>query len=60
MHPGVWLGPAPCKEDGTTFGDSNTIANLKAAGITHIVNCTPNYAFPSVEISDENIGNKNN
>lgn len=43
----LWLGPAPCRSDGEIFGDSETVGYLSGVGITHVVNCTPEMAFPT-------------
>eukprot|EP00930_Biecheleria_cincta_P049350 TRINITY_DN34564_c0_g1_i1.p1 TRINITY_DN34564_c0_g1~~TRINITY_DN34564_c0_g1_i1.p1 ORF type:complete len:221 (-),score=24.88 TRINITY_DN34564_c0_g1_i1:168-830(-) len=45
----LWLGPAPCQENGESFSDSDTLPSLLEIGITHIVNCTPTHAFPTVK-----------
>ena len=47
--PGLWLGPAPVNEEGEAYDDSNHLADLKAAGVTHVVNCTPAVPFPTAE-----------
>ena len=45
----VWLGPAPVSQSGEAFDDSKTshVAVLRAVGITHVVNCTPDVPFIS-------------
>ena len=40
----VWLGSAPCTAGG---GDFEALPALRQARITHIVNCTPDFPFPS-------------
>lgn len=45
----LWLGPAPCQEDGKAFSNSNTMPALKSVGISAVVNCTPAHAFPTIE-----------
>eukprot|EP01052_Picozoa_sp_SAG31_P020462 SAG31_NODE_1540_length_7954_cov_3.521961_2_plen_204_part_00 len=47
----VWLGPAPVNARGESWDDSDGshLAVLRAAGITHIVNCTPDFPFPTAE-----------
>jgi hypothetical protein len=36
-------------EEGNAYADSTHLADLQAAGITHIVNCTPGYPYPTAE-----------
>lgn len=43
----IWLGPAPLNKSGEAYAQSKTLDTLKSAGITHILNCTPD--FPSVD-----------
>ena len=45
----VWLGPAPVNQSSEAYDDSDTshVAVLRAAGITHVVNCTPDVPFIS-------------
>ena len=40
----VWLGSAPCTLAG---GDFEALPTLRQVGITHVVNCTPDFPFPS-------------
>ena len=45
----VWLGPAPVSQSGKAFDESDNshVAVLRAARITHVVNCTPGCPFIS-------------
>ena len=43
----VWLGPAPVNQNGEAYEGSQHLPNLRAIGITHIVNCTPEVPFPT-------------
>ena len=40
----LYLGSAPCTSSG---GDFEALPALRELGITHIVNCTPDFPFPS-------------
>ena len=42
----LWLGSAPCKSDGGNF---EALPALRAQDITHIVNCTPDFPFPTAQ-----------
>ena len=48
----VWLGPAPVNGAGEAYDDSASshVAVLRAAGITHVVNCTPHVPFVSAAL----------
>jgi hypothetical protein len=48
----VWLGPAPVSDSGEAYDGSSHVAILRAAAITHVVNCTPHMPF----ISGEQLG----
>ena len=41
----LWLGSAPCTAGGGANDD--TLSALREAGVTHVVNCTPDFPFPS-------------
>ena len=45
----IWLGPAPVSTSGDLFDGSSHLATLQAAGITHVVNCTPDMPFITAE-----------
>jgi Dual specificity phosphatase, catalytic domain len=45
----LWLGSAPIQVGGKCFGEGETLDVLRHSGITHVVNCTPHFPFPTVE-----------
>ena len=46
----IWLGPAPVSTSGDlAFDGSSHLATLQAAGITHVVSCTPDMPFITAE-----------
>ena len=45
----LWLGPAPLQPNGEPFGESTTLSCLQAAGVSHVVNCTPAHPFPTLD-----------
>jgi hypothetical protein len=42
----LWLGPTPVRNDG---GVCYHTAQLRESGVTHVVNCTPDFPFPTAE-----------